>query len=489
MESGRIKSICLVVTILFLIMFLNPVTTARSGQDIISPPAPSPLPVPTGFIHRPIIEFFTGLSCPACMGGPHQDLEQLWAENRDDDQQPFTYVVYHELNGGGVDDLATDESKERMQFYQPGVSGTPDAEFDGGYIKLGGLSSRSIDYQSSSNAVADCKTRYDRKINPLKPLQSLRSDFKFVELFVDQVFTGEGYAVSVDVTFLGTSAFVSLEDLRASLYVFMVEDNVEAYSTVLDEHVMNNNVFRGYAIKGQQFTLANGETHSTAVEWTIPESTVPIKPGDLTAVAAVFDLDDTSSENGNQGNDAQVPRCIQSATPKSTAYDRENDIPVLTDVTPKFNGNLEITAAFDDTNGISKAYVIYNVEAQNATVWSYEEMTVTGEEVCDDSGVCYAYSDSTATAVLPAENGETVYFLILMYDGGGVEYGGLGAQGRSEVYAYTISGAQEQDFIGGLSSAGMIAAIIAICIIFFILLVLVKTGAMKRLRIKRILKK
>src|SRR5512137_1173169 len=61
------------------------------------------MPVPGGYRHRPVVEFFTGLSCPSCMGGPHPDMEKLWEENGYDPQQDFTYVVFHELNGGGED--------------------------------------------------------------------------------------------------------------------------------------------------------------------------------------------------------------------------------------------------------------------------------------------------------------------------------------------------------------------------------------------------
>jgi hypothetical protein len=171
MES-RIKYIINLTLIIFLLIgLLNLIpgslaTNTNSnidGNQLDNSHEQSLVPVPSGYRHRPIIEFFTGLSCPACMGGPHQDLEKLWEENRVNEEQPFTYVVFHELNGGGVDDLATDESKERMQYYQPGVAGTPDAEFDGGYVKLGGLSANSIDYSSASQAIEDCKTRSPAK--------------------------------------------------------------------------------------------------------------------------------------------------------------------------------------------------------------------------------------------------------------------------------------------------------------------------------------
>jgi hypothetical protein len=178
MESRNKQFIYLTLVIFLLIGLLNLPGFSASNNNSKSDYSieQSLAPVPSGYRHRPIIEFFTGLSCPACMSGPDQDLEQLWEENGGIPEQPFTYVVFHELNGGGVDDLATEESKERMQYYQPGVAGTPDAEFDGGYIKLGGLSANSIDYGSASQALEDCKSRYQRSFNPLHPLQSIRNE-------------------------------------------------------------------------------------------------------------------------------------------------------------------------------------------------------------------------------------------------------------------------------------------------------------------------
>ncbi len=491
MKCQNLKIVCILFT-LFLSITLSPVAVwgvlapeiDHEDLDAENTPVPSPLPVPSNYRHRPIVEFFTGLSCPSCMNGPHGDLEKLWEEDRENEEQPFTYIAFHELNGGGVDDLATEDSKERMRFYQPGVSGTPDAEFDGGYIKLGGLSTNSINYQSASQAVEDCKTRYTKTINPLRPIQSLRNDFKFVELFVDQIFTGDGFAISVEARYLGTDAIISMQNLRGSLYVFMVEENVEAYSTVLDEFVINHNVFRDYAISDQQFTLTADETYSITMEWKIPEAKVPIKPGDITAVAAIYDLDDTSSSDGNKGNDAQVPRCIQSATPISTAFDKNNDLPVINDISTEYNDDLVINAKLDDANGISKAYLLYNTESQNSTAWSYEEMTVAGEEICDDQGVCYAYSDSTASVKIPVENGEDVYFMILVYDGSGLEYGGLGAQGKSEIYNFTTAGGKQNNLLGDILSWGALGVILGICVVLLVIIFITKTrkGGGKSLR-------
>ena len=100
---------------------------------------------------------------------------------------------------------------------------------------------------------------------------------------------------------------------------------------------------------------------------------------------------------------------------------------MISDIGTSFNGELRIDAQLDDPDGISKAYVLYNTEADNSTTWLSEEMELAGEEICDDTGACYAYADSTATAIISFDDTDfdKVFFLILFYDGAGVEEGGL----------------------------------------------------------------
>lgn len=468
----RILGIGLLILFLSASMVLDSVSARNSWNDhTISRTIPdnASIPAPPNYVHRPLVEFFTGLSCPSCMNGPHPQMDGIWEENCDDPEQPFSYVVFHELNGGGVDDLATEESRERMRHYQPGISGTPDAEFDGGYIELGGLTGGSLDGSSALSAIEDCKVRYQRNINPIHPLQSLRSNFKYVELFVDQVFTGTGFAVSVRVKYLGSNAVLPLDPLHGYLYVFMVEEKVEAHSTIEEATVVNRNVFRGYAIKEMEFTLSREEVFTTAVEWTIPEEKVPVRPGNVSAVAAVFDMDDTASEEGNKGNSAQVPRCIQSATPASSAFDRENDLPVIERITADYDGRVNIEASIEDSDGISAAYVLYNFEGANSTAWSSAEMNLSGSEICDDSGVCYAYGGGGASAAIAAKGENTLYYMILAYDGSGIEYGGLGGETRSDIHSYTPVGAGGGSDGGRKIDIGVVGWILGVALLIFLL--------------------
>ena len=384
--------------------------------------APAQLPVPAGYVHRPVMEFFTGLSCPSCMGGPHPDMEKLWEESGYDPAQEFTYIAFHELNGGGVDDLNNQDSTDRMRFYQPGRSGTPDAEFDGGYIELGGVANtESVSYDSAKTAEQTCKDRYQTAIDPLHPLQSLRNGFKFVKLDVNQMFTGDSFAVMVKATYLGTSALVETKSLNGQLYVFMVEDNVTAFCKVNGQDELNHNVFRGYAFKAQAFTLKSGESKDFTADWPIPDGEkVPVKPADVNAIAVVYDADDTSSENNNQGNRAGVPRAIQSSTPLSTAYDSQNDIPRASSIQiTSSGGKSRISATFDDANGISSAFALYNSKAANATNWSVAQFNITGTECEGD--VCSVYENASGTAVLDVAQNEKLFITLLLYDGNGTQ--------------------------------------------------------------------
>jgi cytochrome c biogenesis protein CcdA len=213
-------------------------------------------------------------------------------------------------------------------------------------------------------------------------------------------------------------------DLSGSLYVYMTEDNVTAWSSERNggEFVENNAAFRGNAIKDEQFTLAKDETFEIMGEWQFPEDPViPIKPGDITAVAVVYDLDDTSSGRSDGGNPATIPRAIQSATPRSTAIDMGSDLPTVGEVDISYDSDAQITAKFDDEDGISSAYLLYTTEATNSSNWEYVEMEISGEELCDDSGACYAYTDSEGLAIVPMKEGETLYYQFLVYDGNFIE--------------------------------------------------------------------
>jgi len=398
------------------------IDSVSSTSIVPTEDAISPLDKPAGYIHRPIVELFSGLSCPACMNGVHQDIERLYHEAEVDPSVPYTGISFHELNGRGVDDLATDESLARMRHYQPGVSGTPDLEIDGGWIELGGMAAPGGDI-TYSNALAGVDAASDRDGgNPLRPIQNAINGFKYVTLDVMEAFQGDALGVTVTVTYHGTSSSVLSPDLNGELYIFIVERNVTAHSVVLKEDVMDNNVFRGYAVEGQAVSLGPGESTTLSGGWAIPDGLkVPVKPFDLYAVAAVYDLDDTSSQDGTGGNKAQVPRALQSGTAYASAYDQKNEPPQVksTMSTDAGDGMVTISAQIEDDEGLMSAYLLVATDDSGLN-WTSEMMTLTGEELCDDSGVCYAFGSGGAEVTFEPPEGWNGTYVVVATDTMGV---------------------------------------------------------------------
>jgi hypothetical protein len=196
----------------------------------------------------------------------------------------------------------------------------------------------------------------------------------------------------------------------------MIEDNVTAFSKTEGTNVSNHNVFRGYAFKGEAFTLSSGQSKKFSTTWTIPDAKVPIKPADVSCVAVVYDADDTTSQPGAQGNPNRVPRAVQSATPLSTAYDAQLAVPAIGTVEMTRSGDkVKLTAKFDAPNGVAAAYAFYNTEAANATKWSVAQFNLTGTECEGDT--CAVYEDATGTVGMTAPADKELYVTVLMYDG------------------------------------------------------------------------
>ena len=77
----------------------------------------------------------------------------------------------------------------------------------------------------------------------------------------------------------------------------------------------------------------------------------PINPAKVSVVAVVYDNDDTSRTTtaGKTGNSADTPSAANSATPKSTAYDEQNDPPKVVTYEENLIGNTaEVSAMLED---------------------------------------------------------------------------------------------------------------------------------------------
>ena len=390
------------VCFLFVISsFVTPSTATNQEPD----------EYPNGWTHRPLMEQFTSLGCPPCMG-IDPDVAQLWKEFRADPAQPVTFVSFHQINGGSDDEFASQQAKDRYNHYS--VQGTPDAQFDGGYIEeLGGGDGT---YETYKDHYFECGER----------------DVKPTELREWQEFREDRFVFTVNLTYLGEGGFslpTDPDQLDSSVYLFVVEDDIMAWCSVEEKEVMTHNVFRETAMHNVQVVLQPGETWNNEVEWVIPDTIMypsghedhdgnpqegehpiltPINPAKISVVAVVYDNDDTSrtTSSGKTGNAADTPRAANSATPQTTAYDEQNEPPKVVGYEENLNGNLaEISATLEDEDGIGSAYVIYNFHngSYDNESWGVMPMEI------DETNV--------AKASIEFADGDPVWYRILLVDG------------------------------------------------------------------------
>ncbi len=96
------KTLPVAIIIAFMFVISPFAAIGGSGTDA-EPGVPGSAPgtdeLSNGWTHRPVVEHFTGLSCPPCMNTAHPDLTRLWEESGYTDEQPWNYVEWHEYNG------------------------------------------------------------------------------------------------------------------------------------------------------------------------------------------------------------------------------------------------------------------------------------------------------------------------------------------------------------------------------------------------------
>ena len=422
--KGRFSALCM-VAVMLLTMVAAPL--AASGEPmqettriIEEVSTVSPREYPNGWTHRPVVEVFTSLSCSPCMSNSEPQVHAMQEMLAQDDSQPFTVVTFHQTNSAPNDDpTASQEAKDRYGYYSP--IGTPDGEIDGGYIQ-------------SQDLYSSIEEAGERDVAP-------------TTLNVTQTYNGEGsFILTATLTYIGEGFNPDPTDpagwipdaldgdvLDYEIQLFMIEHDVYAYSSYVDSLVVTPMVYRGNAGTPATGSLGAGEETSVMAEWAIPtEITHPdghntpgvhpldpmIIPGNIEVVAVVYDQNDeakSSSPNPKQG----LIRAINSATPRSTAYDAENEMPTVAMVEETTsNGNANIMAFFDDEDGIGTASVFYNYESANYTgEWFSQNLEIQGSEICDEQGVCYAYGDATGIGSIPAVEGKAIFYQLAFADG------------------------------------------------------------------------
>jgi uncharacterized protein YneF (UPF0154 family) len=318
------------------------------------------------------------------MSGTDQAHDEVWYEDEWGHHPEVRYnwaVLHTNVGGAGDDELVTDEGIDRCIYYYetPGSYASPIAVFDGGYRESG-----------SGVTPDDIKTDYDDCGNHVPERQA--------EIFVTQEFTQTGINIEVMVHYLGGDPGVDSTPT--------IEDNIWAWSSFLKEMYLNHNVFREWAIEDEEFRLEAGEWYNTSTEWSWPSTqpTIPINPGEVSVIAAVYDREDISSGDNNAG----AARASNSANPKSTSVDFANPGPSISNigVTDRVSDSI-IGADIDDSDGISSVWLVYNNSAIDHD-WNMIQMDVDG--------------NGHASAEIAEGNGDQVNYYIIAFDSQSMEH-------------------------------------------------------------------
>jgi hypothetical protein len=285
--------------IFFLAVFL-----LGSSLVLWTPENEGEVTYPEEYTHRPLLEWFTGLGCPPCINGAHPAMEDVMEEHDNISGEPFHMVVFHNnLSGSQRDDLTTEKSLDRFDYYKDDLTGEgiPNMIFDGGFNELNPQDPEAI--WEEINAAGE-------------------RSVKKATLWVRFELRGDRLKFYVKANNIDNS------QIQGSLYVFIIENDVLAYSSVADDNITSELVFRDYGIEGRSIGIDVGGWFNTSEEWIIDlNATVPINPEKLSVVAAIYDRADLASAKLPPSLDPSnhykkpTPRCIQSATPESTEHD------------------------------------------------------------------------------------------------------------------------------------------------------------------------
>ena len=377
---------------------------------------PQPRNYPNDWTHRPVLEVFTSLSCAPCMSNSEPQVISLYDEYMSNEGVPFTIVTFHQTNGGdGSDPLVNQDAKDRYNYYSP--LGTPDGEIDGGWI------------QSNEDYSGNLASAGQRDVKP-------------ANLNITQKWDGNQLVISSNVEYIGSSWSPDPSDpvgsgqdlldgdvLNYELYFFVVEHQVVAYSSEEEKPVVTPFVSRA-TLGPYSGTLEAGEVIEHRDGWEVfteqqhPNDGVVeldprIIPGNIEVVAVLYDTDDESKSPSGANPKAGLSRAINSATPRSTAFDAGNSLPTVAMVEEVSTGNeASITAFFDDEDGITTAVVMHNTVSANHTGdWEITPMAISGSEICDEEGVCYAYGDASGATTIPVSEGEPLFYQVVFSDG------------------------------------------------------------------------
>jgi len=331
---------------------------------------------PRGYTHRPFIAFYTSLSCPPCMSSAEPAHTSYWESNGYEEGQPVTTVVFHLRAGGAGDDILYHEEASAWASHQY-VVGTPSIFIDDGYYNA----------DSSESSISDGVEAAGSRSGTTGFGVIQGDTFKRAELEVYYLPSETEFRVRAVVRYIesegGPPGPRGNVRLNGFLNIFMVEDMIDAYSSDIDENVTCHNAFRGFAKMKEPVVLDEGGEWSGEFTWKIPEldiddNQLPIDPSNLFPVAVLYDSDDTSSGglNGWPG----ATRSMNSATPKSTAYDIKASPMDISDVVAIVGDETTIVSVDFGDEEVSGAVIVYNtISTDHNGTWRFAELSESGD--------------------------------------------------------------------------------------------------------------
>ncbi|MCK5774465.1 MAG: TlpA family protein disulfide reductase, partial [Thermoplasmata archaeon] len=405
----------------------------------------------------PLVEAFMGLSCPSSMGPDELSDSPYSIVQEEDPSDHFTTVVFHELNGGGVEELSKEDSEYRMRYYQPGVAGTPDIEIDGGYIELGGFTSyeTQITRRNLNNAIVEAVDRSEH--GPPEPVDVVNWSFPYIYLDVTQVFNDGELVVTANVEYKGNARSTGTPDLNGSVTIFIVEDDVKAYSKVYDKKIECDRVFRGYVLKDKSFLMKNRGSQMFSGNWSVPDGVVA---QNLEAVVGVFDRSDTESFGTYGGNyKGETTRCIQSGSPSQTTSDRRDPVPSFGKTSIEDG---KVSVELKDDEGIERAVLFYSLNGSRT--WEYVDLEL--EQIRTDKWI--------GTIDL---NVSEVYTQVLIYNTHGSQTVSTPILLKEEVFTPSTVGEFKEE-----TESGVGVSVLIVGVSFFVLALVLFIYSQKRER-------
>ena len=213
------------------------------------------------FTHVPFIESFEGTWCPPCMQNMHPAFERLYEHDWNPHDHPVHIV---EIHLGSYDPLTVDDGIEVASYYS--VTGIPTYVVDGGYAIQVGASNPDSAYEKLCSDINSAGKRSVPKIHML----------------VSSAIRGRTLKATVKIYNPGSKEFSGL------LTVYVVEDNVTAYSSVTGQDETFRFVLRK-VLAFNSFTMIQPDSISSEYfQWGIPSS---YNSKNIIVVAAIRDIE------------------------------------------------------------------------------------------------------------------------------------------------------------------------------------------------------